>query len=232
MDRRNFLSQSFVTMGTYAISFSSFATMDFKGNASVSLRPGLISQKEFEVAAHNAETNRRMLVLHPNTKVNISTNLDITCSIVGNGGTINISKGARLNFVGEKSSSIKVSSVKFQGEVVFSHEGKVKISQNDFVNNYGDALTLDTNASFEVFDNKISSTTHGIVVLRNNKGSITSNTVEVNGDEGHYVWAENSFNLVVENNTFSHSTTGNPSLGIANDHDLNPNLTLRNNRIA
>jgi hypothetical protein len=232
MDRRNFLSQSFVTMGTYAISFSSFAAMDFGGLASLGLRPGAISQKEFEAAAHKAHLNNRVLILHPQTQVKVSRDLNISCSIVGNGGAIKVSKGAKLNFIGEQNSTLKVSGIKFHGEIVFKHHGDVKVSKNSFVNPYGDALVLDSNKTFELTSNTISSEAHGVVVLRNSKGLISSNKIEVKGSQGQYVWAENTFNLVVTDNTFKHSMVGNPTVGVANDHDLNPNITLRNNKLA
>lgn len=232
MDRRNFLSQSFVTMGTCAISFSSFATLDLGGVGSVNLRSGVVGQQEFDRAVAQATRNGKALMLHPQTKVILTRNTTVSCSLTSSGAVIEIAPNTRLMFEGPEGKELKTVGVIFKGETLVKHDGHVTFDKSQFLNNEGDGVVVEKATSLAFRNNKVKSAGHSIVILNNDKSSIVGNQLEVIGGDRHFVWAENSYNLTIENNHLINQSSGHPSIAISNDHDQNPNLILTNNKTA
>lgn len=232
MDRRDFISQSFVTAGTCALSFSSFASFDLTGSGTIHLRPGVVGQQEFERAVGQATRTGKSLLLHPQTKVALTKNTLVTCSLTSSGSVVEIASGKRLTFEGAVGKELKVVGISFKGETLVKHDGPISFDKNEFSNMKGDGVVVEKATSVTFSQNKVKSSGHAFVLLNNQKSAIVANQLEVSGPDRQFVWAENSFNLVIKDNTLINKSSGYPSIAISNDHDQNPNLILTNNKTA
>ncbi len=222
-----------MALGTFTVPMTVFGlTRSTSINGALGLRSGLIGQAEFESAIRSATNSKTTLILHPSSIVNITKNCLVTCSITGAGSQINVANEADLIFSGKESLYQKVRGLRINGRVSFEHKGNLEIVKNDFSLSPNYSLKINSE-SMVIFKKNIikSENAHALTIINNKKGLFENNEILVKGS-GQFVWAEDSFEMKIHNNSFRSLSKGfHPSIAISNKDDVNPSLSLHANKL-